>query len=60
MSDKGKVLVFALRDAGEIHFIELRPYGEPNRVTVKSWWRGHWHALKLIFSGYDLQLEPES
>lgn len=48
-----KAKVQPLPDQGLIHFSVDRVSTGEN--YTKSWWRGHLHALKLIFQGYEVE-----
>ena len=46
-------------DSEEIMFTVFQNDGM-RRTYWKSWWRGHLHVLRLIFSGNDVRyVEPE-
>lgn len=48
-----KAKVQPLPDQGLIRFSVDRIHTGEN--YTKSWWRGHLHALKLIFQGYEVE-----
>ncbi len=55
-----KIEVTPRPHSGEIMFSVHQPHGT-RRVYWKGWWRGHLHALRLIFAGHDLHyVDPDA